>query len=424
METMWSVVLESAGAFVAQHSPHTPPAAWVPIVRYTGEAIAALIIAGSARICGASRLASIAAAVGYVAGAGVADSLGLLVLAVTAMGAFGLLRLKPPFALVGVLLIVSVVTGVALLIWTVFALGLDEIRRSLNPGAGNGLRHRIAGATLVIALLLVVVAAPLPAAATSTPPAPQPLGHDLVTLTSLRALVSNIPSGSALVDDGPITNMLMRAMADDLARAHVDLARVTDDAAAVRRALASRRVFALPHAQRALQLRGFQVVDGLRVADRGLAEIVRGGDCADATGEWQVAAPLTGHATLALVADRESRRSPIVLFLMGDAPIRVEAVDWPPRTMRGFSVKVFDLGREEDRTALDAERVEYGGPTVDLTGRAFITRVELWRTPDAALAIPIHLSTPATWVAIRLGAGASPGVSICPAFPSPVQPIR
>lgn len=418
---MWTTLTAQLGAFIARLTPDTPPAAWLPFAGYAGETVAALIVAGTARVFGASRLAAILAAAAWLAVHRDPGTPGILVIALTLLGLLSVRRWTVSGWLFVTVLLISVTTRTWLLLWVVFAFGLDEVVRFI----GTAGRRRAAGSACVLVLFLIVITAQLPARATSTPPPPAPLGHDRVTLTSLRALISNIPSGSALVDDGPVTNILMRAMAADLDRAHVEIARLPNDPAVVRDALTRRRVFALPHAQQSLQLRGFRIVDGLRTADRGLAEVQAGGECATATDAWQPAPSLAARTDLAFVADNAERRGPIALYLVGDAPIRIDAVNWPPRTLRGFSPHTFDLTKATERQALDQERADDNGPgDARLAATPSATRVALWRMPDAALAMPIRLSAPATLAYLKLSPEATGAVSVCPVFPSSVQPIR
>ncbi|TAK16456.1 MAG: hypothetical protein EPO35_05300 [Acidobacteria bacterium] len=420
---MLELLGEVIGAEIARLTPHTPLGAWLPYARHAAIAGVALLIAESTRRMTGSRMAALAAAIGFVATTATAPSIGLLLIALAFLGAVT----ATPGRLRGGLLLTLVMAGFLTsswggpLAWVLAGAGLacvaDSFRATRLP--------RAAGVLAIVVLTLVLIAAPLPAATTSEPPAPKPMGHDRATATSFRALVSNLPTGVSLVDDDAMTNVLFRAIEPDLKRARVHIERIANDPAIIRDTLKIRRVFALPHAQASLQLQGFQIIDSLRVADRGLAEIVAGGDCATTTDRWQAAPSLTGNTNLAFVADRESRRGPVVIYLMGNEPIHVSAVNWPARTLRGFSPRTFDLTKDQDRTDLERERAEDQGPgTLDLTAAASVTRVALWRMPDAALSMQINLSAPATQVFVKLSPEADRLVSVCPAFPAIVSAIR
>ena len=171
-------------------------------------------------------------------------------------------------------------------------------------------------------------------------------------------------------------------------------------------------------------MQGFQIADTLHVADRGLAEVLPGGACVAATSEWQAAPTLTQHRDLAFAAERDSGRGPVVIYLSGDEPIHIDATNWPSRTLRGFSPRTFDLAKPQERQDLERQRAEDGAPPTADPSATSITRVALWRMPDAALEMAIHLSAPATRAAVKLAPEAKGGVSVCPAFPATVSAIR
>lgn len=424
---MWAQLLEQAGALVARLTPHTPPAAWLPFVGYTVTAIGGLLLAAGTLVMSQSRLASAAVAIAFVA-TSAADPLGLLLVALTGLGVASFWNRSPkslpawvlPSLLFGGFLFSS---HGGLLGWAFAGCGLASIGNYVS-GSRGPLGPYLRTFAIVV-LTLILITAPRPAASTSAPPAPKPLGHDRVTASSFRALVSNIPAGSALIDDDPITGMLFRAIDKDLRRSNVDVIRVENDPAAVRQTLkASRRVFALPYAQATLAMQGFQIADTLHVADRGLAEVLPGGACVTATSDWQSASSLTQHRDLAFVAERDSRRGPVVIYLAGDEPIHIDAVNWPSPTLRGFSPRTFDLSNPQDRQDLERQRTEDGGPGTEDLKASSITRIALWRMPDAALEMPIHLSAPATRAFVKLAPEAKDEVSVCPAFPATVSAIR
>jgi hypothetical protein len=419
---MWAQLVEAAGAFLARLTPNTPPAVWLPWVGYTAAAIGALVIFVAVWKISGSRLAAIAAALAYVARPAT-DHGDILMFALAILGIFFTPQSRARSLMTMPLTIVAVITGnfmVLLVVLAGFGVAVvgDHIAAARGP---KGQRLRTAA---IVALALILITAPLPAASTSSPAAPRPLGHDRVTLNSFRALVSNIPPDSALVDDDRITGILFHAIDKDLRRANVIIARTPNDPAFVRQALKWQRVFALPYAQQTLSQQGFKIIDGLRTADRGLAEVVTGGECVTATREWKAAPSLIGRQDLALVADVADHRGPVVIYLAGTEPIRIDAVNWPPRTMRGFSPRTFSLSDPRDHQAFELERTQDQGPRTEDLGDASVTRLALWRMPDAALQMPVHLSAPATYAAVKLAPESKNAVNVCPAFPTAVSAIR
>jgi len=421
---MFPSVLEIAAANIARLTPNAPPGLWIPVVIYGAVAVASVGILVATRQMSGSWIAAAAAAIGFVATSAFAEAAGPLLIALMLAG----MVLQPRRPLPGWLFFawfVSVlfVRNSSLLFgWCLAGCGLHYVSTSVQSKRWP----RVAGISIVAVLLLILITAPLPAAGRSEPPAEKPMGHDRATLTSMRALLSNIPTGSDLVRDDVLTNILVRAGERDFHRARVYIDSIENAPEAVRPELKmGRRVFALPHAQRALAMRGFKIVDSLHVADRGLAEVISGGDCVTASQQWQTTISLTGQTHLAFVADRDSRTGPVVIYLAGAEAIHIDATNWPARTLRGFSPRTFDLSNDRERADFERQRTEDGGPwTVDLSGQRSITRVALWRMPDSALAMPIGLSAAASYAAVKLAPEADRPVSVCPAFPVTVSAIR
>jgi hypothetical protein len=425
---MWQQLIETVGADIARLTPNTPPAVWLVWGGYALTAVGALLIAAATVATTRSRLVSAAVSIAFLANsARHADPFGLLLVALVLFGVVNAWKITPTFPrwAMPTLLLVGLLfrDRGGLLVWGFAALGLSAIGDHISTGRGPAGRHLRTLA--IVTLTLIMVTARIPAAATSAPPPVRPLGYDRVTLTSFRALVSNLPSGSWLVNDGRVTGILLRAVAKDLSRAHVEIHSAGAEAASVRDAIsAGNRVFALPHAQQTLAMHGFQIVDSLRTADRGLAEITVGGRCVEATHWWQDAPSFAGAANLAFAARDDEERGPVVIYLMGAEPIRIEPIDWPSRTLRGFAPRTFDLTNAQDRQDFEQQRTEDRGPwTEDLSVKS-LTRLAVWRTPDAAREMMIRLSAPATRAAVQLAPEAKRDVSVCPAFPATVSAIR
>lgn len=424
---MFANLFEMAAAEITRLTPNTPPAGWLPYAGYALTTAGALLVAAATLSLTKSRLASAAAAIAFVATPG-PDPLGLLAGAVALLGIVTLFTAAPkdkPQWIVMPLLLGGLLFSArgGLLIWMFIGCGLWEVGNRLPPALGPKGRHlRWVG---MITLVIIMIAARVPAAMTSTPPAPKPLGHDRATLTSMRALLSNIPTGAYLVRDDAATDILVRAAQRDFVRARVEIRTIKNDAANIRQLLNFGRVFALPHAQQSLAMQGFKIVDGLRVADRGLAEVVAGAECIVASHGWQDAPQLAGHTSLAFVAADDERRGPVVLMLSGrEEFINVNPVGWAPRTLRGFSPRSFDLhsseGMRDFGQAIADDNLFYN---TELTSN-MVTRVALWRMPDSPRQMRIELSQSATRVGIYLSPEAKEPVSVCPVFPAPVFPIR
>jgi hypothetical protein len=418
--------LDLTGAWIIQLTPNTPPAAWLPYARFSWIAVLTLIVAASTRVLSGSRTAAVAAGAGFAASAIFAGgAVGPLVVVLAVFGLFTNPFSRSPYWLIPGLLLLSVLTGAIQegpITWSLCGCGLAGVAASLNGSR----RSRVTGPALVAVLTLVIVTARLPAAETSTPAARAPLGHDRATLKSMSALLSNIPSGSAIVDEDPVTDRLFRALAPKLARARLSLGVVSNDAAAVRETLKTTRVFALPYAQQSLSMQGFEMADSLRTADRGLTEVIAAAACVRASDTWQRAPAIEGRTRIALVAAQADERGPASMYLYArSAPIRVAAVNWPARTMRGFSPRTFDPASPADQKELNAQIADDGlEGAPDAAAFPFVTRIALWRMPDAASALAIDLSEPPEHAIVRLSPEAKHPISVCPVFPATVSPIR
>lgn len=421
---MWANVLDTLGAAIVRMTPETPPALWLPYAGYAATAIAALVIGWAiVRVTGSWLAAAGMAIAGALTPRVPGLEYGPLVISLMLIGVFltgnGRVRANTTLA---VMILAIATDSVWLISWMFAGFGLALVGDYVATTRGTtspGLRF-----AAIVLLTVIAVTARLPAAATSIAPAPKPLGHDRATLKSMRALLSNIPSGSALVAEERAADLIVRAMAGDFERAHVQLTKVRNNASEIRETLKTKRVFALPFAQHDLSLQGFEIFDGLRVADRGLAEVRIGGECVVATHQWQDAPQLAGRTSLAYVATAEDQRDPVVLLLSGrEEFIHVNPTGWEPRTLRGFSPKSFDLhsneGVHEFAAASDGDPLSHSKATSNM-----LTRVAMWRMPDAPRIMRIDLDQAAPQVVVYLSAEAKGSVSVCPVFPAPVFPIR
>ena len=231
--------------------------------------------------------------------------------------------------------------------------------------------------------------------------------------------MSLTPPASALVIDDALTDLLHRAAGAEVLGPGRRVAprRVFEVGMAVQ----DTRVFALPRAQFELQHQGF-TLDDLSVAGlTGVAEVHAAGACAAMSGTWQPVSELSRGDALAFVASRTEARGPIILYLSGLGPGAPAPRDWPPRAMRGFEQHMYDLRREADRRALQTDIAADRAPASNLIFTSdIVTRLELWRVPDAPLILAVALGHAPTAVIARDRTAGEVGVSLCPSSDHPV----
>lgn len=298
--------------------------------------------------------------------------------------------------------------------WILTGLGLAAVERQVRRS-----RWPAAGATLATVLLVAVLVPARWPGAPALPARPMPEGHDRVTTSDIRALVMRLPHDAVLVREDALTDLHLRAISGRIARAGVNLRAV--DAADVGTIDRGRRVFAWPHAQRALLLEGYRASDAGAFAADGLAELRIGGPCETLTREWRSTGALAQAPAVSLQAGTPDARGPVILWLSGPAPIDAARIDWPPAAWRGFHRIVYDL--PGDAADANIARRDDGLPPVEAAPGA-ITRVEMWRTPDAPWSLTASLSAPPVRALIRLAPQGSGPLRLCPSFTWTVQPIH
>ncbi len=301
--------------------------------------------------------------------------------------------------------------------WLLLGRGVAEI---LAWGGAGWRRHAAAG---LIPLVLVAISiqtrlrAPL-----EMFEMPVPMGHDQLTRRDLRALLSELPSGSGLVAEDAVTSVLLRSLGDSLRRATVAIEIVPASAAAVDAARRTQRVFALPRAQALLQTRGVRMADGLTPAVPGVAEVAEVQPCINALAAWQTVTLSHDATTMALVSDTEAARGPMALYVGGPAEIVVSPKGWPHLAERGFYTRRYDQTDPAARQALAGEVAADEAPAqhAALTA-AHVTRTEVWRVPKGPRALVISFSTSPMAALMKQLPQATGTVRLCPTFPFAVR---
>jgi hypothetical protein len=300
--------------------------------------------------------------------------------------------------------------------WLLVAAGLAEVWEATSRTAGG----RAGAVALSIALVVLQIAAASARRSMSGPVD----GHERLTVAMMTAIVGALPRGAGLVEEDAATDLLTRALPSRLRtpdRFHF----VRRDGTAVAHALGNAPVFALPRSQRVLQHMGFELADAPSAGFNGLAEIRAQHACTPELGNAPIPLPLlTGRQAFALVAGHERSQDRIVIVLVGDTPVSVSTVNWPPAAMRGIQGRTFDLTVAADQTDLGEELRSYGLSSWSAQGVRYVTRIEAWRTPGAPLVLPITLGgAVAGGTARRLGASSDQQLRLCPSIPYDVQPL-
>ncbi len=301
--------------------------------------------------------------------------------------------------------------------WILAATGLREVWEAV--------RHTAGGRVGAAALSLTLVGLQVLHAAGRDPRGRMPDGHERVTAAAMGTLVGEMPRGAALVEEDAVTDLLFRALPGRLRsadRLHI----VPRDSAAVAAGMAGGRVFVLPRSQRVLQHLGLELTHAGRDGVSGLAEVRRAHACTPLLTDQPSPLPqLSGRTQMALVAEDELSRGPIVILLPADMPLSMLPVDWPPEAVRGFHGRTFSLTHPGDQRDLAEESRAYGlPPHPQPSPTRFVSRIEVWRTPGAPLVLPMSLGGMAGTGTARL-LSTTPGqhLRLCPSFPFDVQPL-
>jgi hypothetical protein len=237
-------------------------------------------------------------------------------------------------------------------------------------------------------------------------------------------IVGALPRGAALVDEDAVTDLLTRALPSRM-RADDRFHFVRRDPAVVADQLRRTRVFALPRSQRMLRDVGIELTP-VSGSVPGLAEIRQAHSCSSLDAEPPTPlAGLAGRDRFSLVAQTDNDRGPLVIFFSSRAPLTPAASGWPAEALRGFHARTFDTSAAPDLDALKAEIAGYNFPTVAWSPDVpYVTRIEMWRTPGAPLALPVSLGGSAgSSVAKLTGLVFGKNLKLCPSFAYDIRPI-
>jgi hypothetical protein len=300
--------------------------------------------------------------------------------------------------------------------WWLAAIGLKEAVLAL----GNTVPRRVGAGALFLAVALLQWSHRSPP---RTLQVDTPVGHEDLTRRAVARLLGVLPDRASLVVDDAITDLLLRASMDSLARSGKTLQFVAADGEAVTGLAARGRVFALPRAQQVLQHQGLILDDHDLPQAPGVAGIQPGVACARAEASWRPIADPQRWTTLALVSDRAAVRGPILVYLGSAAPLAPHPLQWPDRATRGFLADVYYA--RGDRRRLDwligADRAPGGDPVFT---SPYVTRLELWRVPDAPLILPVSLGGAVSSAIVIVRAGPDAGqLRACPSFPRAVSRV-
>lgn len=304
-------------------------------------------------------------------------------------------------------------------LWALCAIGLAEVQLALSGSIARRVGAVAIAATLVCLQILQTRSNDVPLELT-------PRGHEALSRNLALELVSAMPDDAMLVTEDAATDLVIRAL-PARARERRQLLTVVPTRAAATLAMSSARLYALPTAQRSLQQIGFQLM-AIAASSSGLAEVLPGGACSDALTEaWSTVPALTSTTRFTFTSADVESRGPVYLFLASDRPILAVADDWPAEALRGFHTRVHDRESTGGAAALTEDLTNYGARGADLEtlgDDGLVTRIEMWRTPDAPLSLTVALSEAPHHVIARLADGAvGHRVTLCPSFPHAITPI-
>jgi hypothetical protein len=319
-----------------------------------------------------------------------------LAMAILVIASWGLAA-QPPLPLTAVLLTVSA------------AIGLTELVNACGRGFGG----RAAAAALVALAPLLAFQAlrasprPLPDLDASAH------GHAGLSAERVRRLMAALPADAGVVSEDATTDLLIRASRP---RGAVTLPRQADrmDQALNR----GDDIRALPLAQEELMQLGYRMDDSAA----GMAVVRPGGDCHLVTGVWRSLGDLDAATAFTLVARTPDEAGPIVVYAAFDTRPALDASGWPTSARRGFYTTVYDLSKGDDRSHLEQDLADDGATGLPGDGiRAFVARLELWRTPAAPLRLTVGLGArPRLTVAHVLARALPRHLLLCPTYPHAV----
>ena len=249
----------------------------------------------------------------------------------------------------------------------------------------------------------------------------------------MTAMLNLVSQDARFVEEDSTVDVLLRASVFGGRRKTKPFTVLAPQPDVIAHALVGGSVYAFPRRQEDLSLRGF-VIEPLTAAIlrrdegpqaiEGLAAITATRRCRIAGDTW---ADLTGASgRIAISADSETARGPVVIYLGGATAVEPRPDGWPPRTTRGFRFFTFDqlTGTRSDRLRGEARDL---GLTSEhsVLAEPFVIRLTLHRTPRAPLALAVVLgATFPIGVAKLEPGGANVGhLTVCDAPAVPISPL-
>jgi hypothetical protein len=313
----------------------------------------------------------------------------------------------------------------AVVIWWLAASGLKQVVAAIGRG-----RVRQVAAALVLVLLPTLEASRR--VTEQRDDGIRPRGHETQTLRQMTAMLNLVSQDAAFVEEDSTVDVLLRASVFGGRRSSKPFTVVASQPNAIAHALVGRAVYAFPHGQEDLSLRGF-VIEPLTAARAGrdgahemagLAAITATRPCQIVGDTW---ADLPSHsARIGISADSEAAHGPIVIYFGGAASGEPSPEGWPPRTIRGFHFFSFDRLTPTRADRLMAEMGASGLPGGHpLLAEPFILRLTLHRTPRAPLALAVALgaSFPTGVVKLERSSTEAGHLTVCDAPAVPISPL-
>jgi hypothetical protein len=260
-------------------------------------------------------------------------------------------------------------------------------------------------------------------------------GHEKTTLREMRAVLSQVSSSAVFVEEDSTIDVLMRASVAGRRRTSQSLTIVPPRPEVVRQALESGAVYAFPRQQENLSQRGFAIEpfavtvfsrDNVAGKIGGVATIMATRPCQAVGHGWVDLAGAGTKGRIAMAADSETARGPIIIYLGGTMAARPAPDGWPPRTTRGFGFGVFDQreGKRSDRLLAEAREI---GLTTEHAALAepFVVRLTLHRTPRAPLALAVALGASFPFGVARLERDSAEAgyLTVCSAPAIEIRPL-
>jgi hypothetical protein len=310
----------------------------------------------------------------------------------------------------------------AVALWCLAAGGLSEV----VTATGRGTLRRVAAGLFLLLLPALEASRRI---AEERDDWVRPRGHETQTLRRTTTMLNLVAQNASFVEEDATVDLLLRASVVGGRRRGKPFTVVAARPDAVTRALADRTVYAFPHRQEDLSLRGF-VVEQLAGAGPGapavdgIAEITGRRRCVTIGDQW--ADVTSASDRIALSADGETARGPVTIYFGGPAAAGPYADWWPPRTTRGFRFATFDQLTGARSARLQEEARDSGlPPDHPVLAAPFVIRLTLHRTPRAPLALPVMLGGrfPAGVAKLEPGGADAGHLTLCDAPAVPISPL-